>query len=62
MADKFFKQAPMEEVSSREDMIHFGTLLNNISSVDYSKMHEFRDNTVRQEMLACAAGACELSF
>ena len=61
-ADKLYKQAPMEAVDTREDMIHFGTLMNNISPVDYTQMYEVKDNTVRQDMLACAAGACELTY
>lgn len=60
--DKLYRQAPMEAVMTREDMIQFGTLLNNVNPVDYSKMYESKDNTVRQDMLACSSGACELSF
>jgi hypothetical protein len=60
-ADKLFMQAPMEAVTTYDDMIQFGTLMNNIVPVDYSQMYETKDNTVRQEMLACAAGVCELT-
>jgi ribonucleoside-triphosphate reductase (thioredoxin) len=60
--DKLYKQAPMEAVTTRADMIHFGTLLNNVKPVDYSKMYEVKDNTVRQDTLACSTGVCELSF
>lgn len=60
-ADKLFMQAPMEAVTTYEDMVQFGTLMNNLTAVDYSQMYETKDNTVRQEMLACAAGVCELT-
>lgn len=60
--DKLYKQVPMERVATREDLIHFQTLRNNLTTVDYSQMYEQKDNTARQDMLACAAGACELSY
>jgi ribonucleoside-triphosphate reductase len=60
--DKLYKQAPMEAITTRDEMIHFGTLMNNIVSVDYSKMYESTDNTVRQDVVACGGGVCELSF
>ncbi len=60
--DKLYKQAPMEAVVTKYDMIQFGTLMNNIVPVDYSQMYEAEDNTVRQDMLACASGVCELTY
>lgn len=59
-ADKLFMQAPMEAVTTRDDYIQFGTLMNNIVPVDYSQMYEAQDNTIRQELLACSGGVCEL--
>jgi ribonucleoside-triphosphate reductase (thioredoxin) len=61
-ADKLYKQAPMEAVSTEEDDTRHFLLSNSIKSVDYTQMRELQDNTVRQEMLACAAGACELTY
>jgi ribonucleoside-triphosphate reductase len=60
--DKLYKQAPMERVATKEDQAKFERLQKNLKLVDYSKMYEQKDNTVRQEMIACAGGACDLSY
>jgi ribonucleoside-diphosphate reductase alpha chain len=51
--DKDFVQAPMEAVSTMEDLRRFHFLRNQLESVDYTQMVENKDVTTGREQFAC---------
>ena len=58
--DKFYQQAPHEEVITAQDETLWNELISKFQSVDYTLMHEGEDVTNLQGEIACAGGACEL--
>lgn len=58
VGDKVYKQAPLESVSSEEDIKKWNSLLCN--PVDYSLFKEDSDYTELKENVACSGGQCEL--
>lgn len=58
--DKFYQQAPHEEVVTAQDETLWNELISKFRSVDYTLMHEQEDATNLQGEIACAGGACEL--
>lgn len=51
-------QAPFEEVTKRE----YKKLLESLVEIDLTKVLEDTDNTAHKDIIACAGGACEVSF
>jgi len=62
IGDKMFNQAPLERVVSEEDEKRFQQLEEKYISLDFSTLTELKDNTKIQETVACAGGACAVSF
>lgn len=58
--DKTYLQAPMEEVKNENDESNWKEMINNFSTVDYSKLVEEDDNTNLLKEAACFGGACEI--
>jgi ribonucleoside-diphosphate reductase alpha chain len=58
--DKFYQQAPHEEVVTAQDETLWNELISKFQSVDYTLMREHEDVTNLQGEIACAGGACEL--
>jgi len=58
--DKIYPQAPNEAIISEDDKSKFETLKNNWKRVEYTKMIEEDDETVLQDEIACAGGACDI--
>jgi ribonucleoside-triphosphate reductase len=58
--DKDYQQAPLEEVSTEEDLIKFNDLISQYIPLDYSLLIELKDNTKLIETVACSGGSCEL--
>jgi ribonucleoside-diphosphate reductase alpha chain len=56
--DKVYAQAPNEAVVTEADQARWNAL--NYVSVDYTTMHEDKDNTALKEISACAGGNCEV--
>ena len=59
MGDKMYKQAPLEKVETPEDMLKWDSIIKDFKKVDYTLLNEQEDNTVRQDTVSCAGGACE---
>jgi ribonucleoside-triphosphate reductase (thioredoxin) len=51
-----YKQAPFEAISEHE----YHRLAQSLRDIDLTKVVEGEDQTVRQQTVACAGGACEL--
>jgi ribonucleoside-diphosphate reductase alpha chain len=60
--DKDYQQAPMEAVTTLDDLAYFEYLLKNFKPVDYTQLVEMTDNTKLMEAAICAGGSCELVF
>ena len=56
-SDHTYQQAPYEDITQEqyEDMLE-----KSISYIDFTEMHEGRDNTEGSQTLACVAGHCEI--
>lgn len=60
--DKDYVQAPMEAVTTDEDLDRFVHLLSAFAPVDYTQLYEAQDNTKLMDAMACAGGVCELVY
>lgn len=60
--DKDYVQAPMEAVTTEEDLERFKGMLMAFEPVDYTQLYEGQDNTHLMEAMACAGGVCEVNF
>lgn len=58
--DKDYAQAPMEAVTTAEDLERFIDLMKNWTPVDYTQLREEQDNTAATAEAACVGGACEI--
>ncbi len=58
--DKDYAQAPMEAVSTPEDIDRFTNLMNNFIPIDYTYMVESEDGTSLMQESSCAGNGCEL--
>lgn len=58
--DKDYPNAPREAVSTEKDEQHWNYLVANYTSVDYTELCEFEDNTDLVNELACSGGTCLL--
>jgi len=61
IGDKLYKQAPLQRVYV-ENEEEWSNLTSNWSKVDYTKLIEEEDNTSLVENLACAGGACDVTY
>lgn len=59
--DKIYKQAPMEEITTEEDLEKLNMLVDNFKEVDFKQLKEEEDNTNLAKEVACAGGACEIA-
>lgn len=57
-SDAIYKQAPFEECDEET----YNTMMKNLKSIDLTKVVEIEDNTNLLGELACAGGACEVTF
>lgn len=57
-SDAIYKQAPFEECDEET----YNTMMKNLKSIDLTKVLEVEDNTNLLGELACAGGACEVTF
>ena len=57
-SDAIYKQAPFEECDEET----YNTMMKNLKSIDLTKVLESEDNTNLLGELACAGGACEVTF
>ena len=57
-SDAVYKQAPFEECDEET----YNTMMKNLKSIDLTKVIEIEDNTNLLGELACAGGACEVTF
>lgn len=60
VGDKIYKQAPMEEVVTEEDIIKFNLLKDKWVEVDYTTLKEYEDTTKVSDTVACGGGSCEI--
>ena len=60
--DKIYKQPPLEAVTTEEDEIRWKTYIENYTPVDYTLLHEGKDNTDMVKEAACNGGSCEIGF
>ena len=60
--DKLYAQAPNEGVATPEDIEKYNNIINNMTSVDYTKLKEDEDETAVQATVACAGNSCEFTF
>jgi hypothetical protein len=58
--DKDYQQAPMESMSTEDELKKFEEIKKNFKHVDYTKMVENDDETAPQNEIVCAGGACEI--
>lgn len=58
--DKLYKQTPMEEVVTEEELKKFNDLMSKWNKVDYTKLIENDDITELQKEIACTGGVCEI--
>ena len=57
-SDAIYKQAPFEECDEET----YNSMMKNLKSIDLTKVIELEDNTNLLGELACAGGACEVTF
>ncbi len=57
-SDAIYKQAPFEECDEET----YNKMMKNLKSIDLTKVVEIEDNTNLLGELACAGGACEVTF
>jgi ribonucleoside-diphosphate reductase alpha chain len=57
--DKDYQQAPMEAVTTQEDMRKFHFLQNQLIPVDYTQLVENKDATTRRDQIACNGQQCD---
>lgn len=57
-SDHKYPQAPFEAISKEE----YERLTENLYEVDITQVLEYQDNTSVSDTVACAGGACELTF
>jgi len=57
-SDAVYKQAPFEECDEET----YNVMMKNLKSIDLTKVIEIEDNTNLLGELACAGGACEVTF
>ena len=60
--DKDYVNAPREAVVSLVDEAKWNMLSEGYKPVDYTEMYESSDTTERQGEIACAGGACDVTF
>jgi ribonucleoside-diphosphate reductase alpha chain len=58
--DKVYPQAPREEVTTETDVAKWNAL--HYTPMDYTKLNEHTDETTLADVVACAGGACEVTF
>lgn len=58
--DTAYAQAPRQAVTTLEDIRKWNAL--QYREVDYTMLFEAEDNTALKDVVACAGGACEISF
>ena len=51
-----YTQAPFENISKTK----YYSMINQLTAIDLSKIHEKDDNTTLNQELACAGGSCEI--
>lgn len=59
-SDKGIPFMPREEIITRVDEAYWKELIQNWTTVDYSKMNETEDGTVHTQEPACASGQCNV--
>jgi ribonucleoside-diphosphate reductase alpha chain len=59
-SDKEYPQAPMESMTTEEELNKFEELKARFKTVDYTKMVENEDETAPQSEMVCAGGSCEI--
>lgn len=59
--DKIYAQAPVESVSTEEELQQFKTLLEGMKPVDYTILIESEDHTELTQEAACSGGNCEMT-
>ncbi len=57
--DKLYKQAPMEEIITNEDINKFRDIEIGYKEIDYKDLKEEEDTTNLAKEVACGGGACE---
>ena len=60
--DKIYQQAPLESVTTEDDEIKWKNIVDNYLTVDYTLLHEGKDNTELSKEAACVGGTCEIGF
>lgn len=60
MGDKIYRQAPLEAMTTDDDIINFNNLKRNWKVVEYNKLREDEDETEMQKEVACSGGSCEI--
>jgi len=55
-----YKQAPHEQIRSRDDEVIWSNLMESYQRVDYTDLCEDDDNTIHKDIVACAGGTCDL--
>lgn len=58
--DKDYKQAPMEEITNKDDDVRFEDLKTVYTKMNYKDLKEEDDNTNLAKEVACSGGACEI--
>lgn len=58
--DKIYRQAPMEEIKTKEDEEKFNNLIKNWQKINYTKLIETDDETRHTQEISCANGKCDL--
>lgn len=60
--DKIYQQAPLETITTEEDENKWKNYVGKYTPVDYTQLHEGKDNTELSKEAACAGGSCEIRF
>jgi ribonucleoside-diphosphate reductase alpha chain len=58
--DTAYAQAPLQAVTTPEDIARWAQMRREYVAVDYANMHEEDDTTELKQTVACSAGACAL--
>lgn len=62
VADKLYSFAPYEKISTPSDEVRWNQIISEYKPVDYCLMREETDATNLTAEVACAGGACAVSF
>lgn len=59
-SDKVYPQAPMEDISTKEDEDKWNKITNSFQAVDYKLFKEDDDYTKLSQEISCAGGSCSI--